>query len=122
MFRQGWRILYLGACVVASSGASSDFCVVIVSGEPRSLVTYRQVEPLIKEKCASCHRGPYLDLTRFPFFTDRYPDQVSLVKEFLVRAELKDPLKRMPPANFPALTEAEINLLKRWLGDGLLAD
>ncbi len=83
-----------------------------------ALVTYQDVKPLIDSRCAICHKGPYLDLRTFPFFSDTYDTQEELLEVMIQKTERTD-LKRMPPVSYPALLPEEIQLLKDWQRDGV---
>jgi len=82
-------------------------------------VTYQQVKPIIDKQCASCHRGPFLDLRDFPFVWDMADTQEEVVIEMLKRVQMPD-RDRMPPINFPRLKDHEVEILKAWQAGGLL--
>ena len=69
---------------------------------------------LVITKCGSCHRGPFLDLSKYPFYSDLFPTERELVTEGLRRAKLGNG-KRMPPVNYAPLTQSEIETLEAYL-------
>lgn len=81
-------------------------------------VRYADVAPIIREKCAICHRGPFLDLTRFPFQWSESDDQGEIVDELIRRMNLTG-WGRMPPPNGPPLSCDEILLVEAWRQSGL---
>ena len=92
------------ACAVALA----EDCATTLGGDREAMVR------LVRERCASCHRGPFLDLSTYPFFSDAFPTEKALLAESLRRARLQG-FRRMPPVNYPPLTEAEIALLDRYV-------
>lgn len=105
-----WIALHIGAMGVASFNCEETLSVSV------NFDTF--IAPIMSSKCAICHAGPYLNLTRFPFHSDRFSSQEALAEEIIRRTTLTDG-KRMPPVNCPALSEAELNLLQRWFDEGL---
>lgn len=81
-------------------------------------ISYQDIAPIISKHCVGCHKGPFLDLQSFPFYSDAIEDQRLLVAEMIRRAKMRD-LKRMPPVSFPALSPEEIELLQRWYLEGM---
>ncbi len=91
-------------------------------------VTYDQVRPVLKKHCVTCHnterpRGD-LDLSTIgaikvgsgsgPVAVKGKPEESSL---FTMPAHLEEPF--MPP-NSPKIPQRELDLLERWIADGLL--
>ena len=58
-------------------------------------ISYQDIAPIISKHCVGCHKGPFLDLQSFPFYSDAIEDQRLLVAEMIRRAKMRD-LKRMP--------------------------
>lgn len=73
--------------------------------------------PIFQTKCAPCHRGPFLDFTTYPFFSDIFTTPQELM--FEVRLRILGQKKAMPPVNAPALTEAEKNLILGWIDSNM---
>lgn len=85
-----------------------------------SAVSYSDVAPILRSKCAVCHRGPALSLETYPLHSDGFPTSRALAGEILRRIHL-DGWKRMPPANGKPLLPAEMGLLDAWLRAGMPA-
>lgn len=101
---------------LAGAIARADECkdhVASRAGEPAP--SYADVEPIVRAKCAICHRGPFLDYTTFPFVWDRTRDQAAIVDEMIRQIRSG----RMPPANGPAVTEEETRRLEAWRAGGM---
>lgn len=76
--------------------------------------TPEPLRTILVEQCGSCHRGPFLDFSKTPFFSDQFTSEKALMEESLRRARLTD-RKRMPPLNFDALSPEAIALLENYL-------
>ena len=80
---------------------------------------YREdIGPIVTERCAICHKGPYLELQRFPFYSDKYKTQIELGAEILRRIKL-DKWGKMPPVNATQLSLEEMELIGKWIESGL---
>lgn len=71
------------------------------------------VEILIRQ-CGSCHRGPWLDFSKYPFLSDRYPKEAVLIEDSIRRMK-EEGFKRMPPVNFAPVPPHEIEAVEAWL-------
>ena len=69
---------------------------------------------LIRNRCGICHRGPFLDFSHYPFYSDRFSTERELLTEGLRRARLTGD-KRMPPVNYPALNADDLATLQAYL-------
>lgn len=89
-----------------------------LSLEAREKVTWKDVRPVFQRKCAVCHSGPFLDLSKFPFHWSESTDQKRIMDECIARMRVTG-WKKMPPVNAQPLTLAELRLILRWYRDGM---
>ncbi len=73
-----------------------------------------EVLPIFRAKCATCHRGPFLDFSKYPFFSDLFSTEEKLMHEVALRLEGVQ-RKIMPPVNGKPLTPEEKQLLLAWI-------
>ena len=96
-----------------------SFCLaVVVTVRAFGAPTYTQdIKPILDKRCAECHdslsHDP--DLTSFPFPTEKYPDQNTVVSRILARTKAQS----MPPGNRPKLSQPEIDKIQQWKDGGL---
>lgn len=83
-----------------------------------SEVTATQVIPIFKSKCATCHRGPFLDFSDYPFFSDVYQTPKELMNEVALRIKGLEKNK-MPPVNGDPLLPEEAKCILAWINAGL---
>lgn len=69
---------------------------------------------ILIKKCGVCHRGPFLDMSRYPFSSSDFNPEPILFEEFIVRIE-KEGFGVMPPVNGVPLTEDEKTTVLQWL-------
>jgi uncharacterized membrane protein len=87
----------------------------------------KHVEPLFQQKCshAPCHGGS----TPAAGLNLEYPSYIALIKHIptlivqkdtncLLMQRLDGRLTKMPPPNFPQLTENQMNGVKKWIEEG----
>lgn len=82
-------------------------------------VVFRDVEPIVKAKCAVCHQGPFLDFRVFPFSWDQSKDLQVLGREMARRIQTEG-RGGMPPVNGTPLSEPEKTELLDWIRGGML--
>ena len=73
--------------------------------------------PVFQNKCAPCHRGPFLDFTSYPFFSDIFTTPQELMYE--VKLRILGHKKTMPPVNAQALTDAEKKTILGWIDNNM---
>ena len=83
------------------------------------VITYRQdVAPILNLRCVECHSfGSILNLSSFPFYSEKTLDQRILVEWILAKSGGNEP--QMPPGNRPTLTSNQHALIQQWLDEGL---
>jgi uncharacterized membrane protein len=81
-------------------------------------LSYSDVAPTILRKCAVCHKGPVLDLTTYPLYSQTFPTPRGLATEIVRRLRL-DGWKKMPPVNGAPLTADEQAALEKWFMAGM---
>ena len=107
------KVAFLFWGLLSAAGGAEPSCSDVVArseGDPAPAA-----QALIVNKCAGCHRGPYLDFSRPPFYSDTFLTERALLTESIRRAKLPQ-WGRMPPIQYPPLSSDEIRLLERWLG------
>lgn len=74
---------------------------------------------VVQHRCAGCHSGKFPGISRNNFDVHQFPGQLSPAERALVLARIRldaaNP-KRMPPAQFSDLTEAQIGMIETSLG------
>ncbi len=91
---------------------ADEACEEVVAGDISP--TREALLAVLVPQCASCHRGPFLDFSTYPFHSTEFPTEKALLTESLRRAKL-DGFRRMPPVNFAPLSAEEILLLERYV-------
>jgi uncharacterized membrane protein len=89
-------------------GGMSAFCT--------TTYTY-DVKPILEKHCTECHdyNGHDPDLTSYPFYSEKLPDQKSIVEKMLEKTSVQ----KMPPGNRPKLNQDQMAVIQRWMDDGL---
>lgn len=103
---------FLWTFAVLTAPALAEECETVLAAS--SAVRPPAVTALLVKQCGSCHRGPFLDFSKEPFFSDRFATEKALLEESLARARRADG-KRMPPPSFPALSPEAIELLAAYV-------
>ncbi len=88
-----------------------------LNAEPAKL---SEVLPLFQSKCAVCHKGPYLDFTKYPFYSDIFTTPQALMNE--VKQRILGQKKKMPPVNAPTLTDLELERIVSWIDGNMPED
>src|SRR5580765_4652521 len=104
---------------------SSALALSAAAAEPKVSFT-KQIKPILSAKCFACH-GPDEKERKAELRLDMRDEAVpSVIKpsdsehsEVVVRITSDDADMRMPPANSkkPAVTEAEVKLIRRWIDE-----
>jgi len=81
-------------------------------------IGYTDVAPIIRARCAICHKGPVLDLQAYPLQSQNYPAGNDLATEILRRLRLTE-WRKMPPVNATPLTASELQKFEAWLRAGM---
>lgn len=80
----------------------------------RDEIEAAQAKQVLIEKCGVCHRGPFLDMSQYPFYSSMFPTESELFAEFARRLQLET-FGVMPPVNGKPLTAQEKDLVLAWL-------
>jgi hypothetical protein len=121
--RRPWLTLLAGCALLAGSR--------VLAAEPGKINFRRDVLPILSARCFECHRGADASSGY------RLDDRVEILGEtngqplarpgrsaeslLLRRVRSTDPRKRMPPKGEP-LRAGEIDILRRWIDEGLAWD
>lgn len=119
-------IVLTTVAVLAPSTLAAEEAVEGVAGDQEGEIDFaHQIVPLLQNHCVACHGG--LDAkssfsinTRELIVGSGYVDVGDSAASYLFELVTSDdPDQRMPPADQPQLTAAEIELLRRWIDGGL---
>lgn len=111
------RFLLLCSAFVASLAAT---------GKATERISYsRHIQPIFAEHCLQCH-GPDADKREADLRLDAEASAKELAivagapdeSELIARITSADPELRMPPSKTKALTEAQVDVIRRWISDG----
>ena len=84
-----------------------DFLLLIslLSGD----VTYSKVQPIFKERCASCHNENWADKNWM---------DIKVARANADKIKLRVEQRTMPPGNLTGMTDEERELIKAWVNNG----
>lgn len=91
------------------------------AGPPVTYTWHRDVEPIVRRACLSCHSDPTqnfapMALTTYAHTRAASPAGTSYSQ--LMGQRVTDSLRPMPPEGWPALTPLEISVIETWVREG----
>ncbi len=106
------------ACILAPVAEGAEATPAVAS--PKAASYRDHVRPLLAKYCNECHAGPK---AKGGLDFDRYAGEESIGGARKVWDRVKDYIEsgEMPPEDKPAPSEAEVDLLSRWIGSRLEA-
>ena len=93
----------------------------LIDGGTSQPTWFRDVEPIVRARCQSCHANPPANGAPFPLVTfedTQARDQAGTLLHVRMSSRALLTLEPNPPDNYPVLTDDEIFIIDRWSDNG----